>query len=153
MSILRCTRGRLRLNGGSSSRPLKEGEKTPQSSFLLKAFLITGNKGLLPQFIHDAYSGGPDKQNCAFRSTPGGPTLDISCQVVHTDVCKASDDLMKLLQQDQNQAAADQIRDRALQNLECSTARRSSSPLGVSGPPHTPDLSPLGDSLRWNDLS
>jgi hypothetical protein len=87
----------------------------------LQAFLITRDKGLLP-FIHDAYAGGLDTRGCAFRNTAGGPTLDISCQIVHTDVCKASENLIKLLLQDQNQAAADQIKERAIENLECSPA-------------------------------
>jgi len=100
---------------------LSEGSREDAAISFLEAFLITGDKGLLP-FIHSAYSGGLDKRDCAFRNTAGGPTLDISCQLVHTDVCKASDNLIKLLLRDQNQTAADQIKRKAIENLECSTA-------------------------------
>jgi protein O-mannosyl-transferase len=98
---------------------LAEGKKKDAAISLVEGFLITGDSKILP-LIQEVYRSASAEEDCAFRNSVEGQSLNNSCEAVHNDICKASGDLIKLLQQDQNRIAADRIKDRAVDTFECS---------------------------------
>ncbi len=98
---------------------LAEEKKKDAVISLIEGFLNTGDSKILP-LIQEVYRSDSGEQNCAFGSAADDLSLNNSCETVHNDICKASGNLIKLLQQDQNRIAADRIKDRALGAFECS---------------------------------
>ena len=56
---------------------------------LLTGFLVTGDAPLRESAI-ELYRSGLDARGCAVRSTPQGPTLDPTCDVVRRHLCAAA---------------------------------------------------------------
>jgi hypothetical protein len=87
---------------------------------LIEGLLITADPKLFP-LVQKAYGGGLDSKDCAFIQTPGGPSFNFSCEIVHNDLCKASDELIKTLVRAQQPVLAGEVKNRAQQSdLRCS---------------------------------
>jgi protein O-mannosyl-transferase len=98
---------------------LAEGKRKEAVISLIEGFLITDDSKILP-LIREVYKSDSGEGDCAFRNSVEAQSLNSSCETVRNDICKASGNLIKLLQQDQNRIAADRIRDRAAGVFECS---------------------------------
>jgi protein O-mannosyl-transferase len=98
---------------------LAEGKKEDAVVALMEGLLISGDQKIMP-LVQDVYRSDLGNENCAFRETAEGISLNTSCEIVHNDICRASNNLIRLLQQDQNKTAADQVNDRALEKFACS---------------------------------
>jgi tetratricopeptide (TPR) repeat protein len=88
---------------------------------LIEGLLITADPKLFP-LVQSAYNSGLDSKNCAFIQTPGGPSFNFSCEIVHNDVCKASAELVKVLLQNEQPAPADEFKKKALVQFKCSAS-------------------------------
>jgi protein O-mannosyl-transferase len=86
---------------------------------LIEGLLVTADPKLFP-LVQTAYDSSLDSKNCAFVQTPGGPSFNFSCEIVHNDVCKASSELINVLVQDQQQPLADAFKKKALVDFACS---------------------------------
>lgn len=97
---------------------LAEGNKKDAVISLIEGFLITDDSKILP-LIQEVYGGASGEEDCAFRNSVEGQSLNNSCETVHNNICKASGNLIELLHQNQNRIAADRIKDRALGTFAC----------------------------------
>ena len=88
---------------------------------LMQGLLITGDRKLFP-LVQNIYKNGLDAKGCAFAQTPRGPTFNTACEIVRTDLCKASAELIRVLRQVQEPDVADKIKQRALTTTGCSAS-------------------------------
>ena len=58
---------------------------------LLTGVMLTGNADLRAAAI-DLYRAGLDQKGCAITTSPNGPSLDTSCEIVRQHMCSASRD-------------------------------------------------------------
>jgi tetratricopeptide (TPR) repeat protein len=86
---------------------------------LWEGALITGSQQNYP-YLLNLYTTGLDPKGCSFVRTSTGVSLNPSCEIVHSDICKASAALTDVLLQDQQQGPADEIRNQALVKFGCS---------------------------------
>jgi hypothetical protein len=89
---------------------------------LIQGLLITGDRKLFP-LVQRIYTNGLDAKGCAFVQTAKGPTFNSACEIVRTDSCKASSELIKVLRQDHQQPLADEMKQKALKQMGCSASQ------------------------------
>jgi protein O-mannosyl-transferase len=89
---------------------------------LIQGLLISGDRKLFP-LVQNIYNSGLDAKGCAFAQTAKGPTFNTSCEIVRTDICKASAELIKVLRQDHEEPLADEIKQRALTRTGCTASQ------------------------------
>ena len=87
---------------------------------LMEGLLVSGNREFMP-LLQNAYQSGLDPKGCAFTQTADGPFLNNSCEAVHSHICKASSELIKIFLQDHEQIFADAAKNKARLQFKCSS--------------------------------
>jgi tetratricopeptide (TPR) repeat protein len=85
---------------------------------LIEGFMVTRNGDLMAQ-LHGIYAGGLDSKGCGFVETTGGPRLNYSCEVVHSEICKASSELGDIYRKNQRPETVFNIERRATEEFRC----------------------------------
>ncbi len=96
-----------------------ENHKEEAAISFMEGLLISGDQKFLP-LLRNAYNGDLDAKRCAF--TEGSAYPNPSCEIVHTDICKASSRLINLLMDARQPPLASEIKERAEQDSGCSPA-------------------------------
>jgi len=94
-----------------------ENQREDAAIAFMEGLLISGDHTFLP-LLRGAYTSGLDAKGCAY--TGGSEFPNPSCELVHSDFCKASSRLIKVLQAGGRQSVAAEVQDQAVQQTGCS---------------------------------
>lgn len=94
-----------------------ENRKEDAAISLMEGFLISGDRKFVP-LLHTVYSSGIDAKGCSY--TGGSQFPNPSCELVHSDYCKASSRLIQRLLDARQPSLASNIKDNATQQTGCS---------------------------------
>jgi tetratricopeptide (TPR) repeat protein len=95
-----------------------EGRTEDEVLALIEYFLTSKNPGILVP-LQKLYQSGLDQKGCAISQIPSGLVLNKSCELVHNELCKASDNLVKNANQGKELDFAEEIESTAKEEFGC----------------------------------
>ena len=94
-----------------------ENRKEDAAIAFMEGFLMSGDRKFAP-LLRTVYGSGIDSKSCSY--TGGSPFPNPSCEIVHSDYCKASTLLIQRLTEARQPSLAANVKDNAIEQTGCS---------------------------------